>query len=82
MSQYSYLQAKGLTNSDSEDLGAIAMGKRMESAAFCYSPNCAGKLGKSSVRVNVRGYPSACPKCGWALKWSKVHTEQLISPQF
>ncbi len=75
MSRYSALRATGLTNAESEDLGAIAMGKRLSPAPFCYSPKCTSKRGRLSVRKFVSGYPTDCPDCGWTLRWNKVRIE-------
>lgn len=73
MSSFNHLRSAGLTNADSEDFGSIAMGQRLAPAPFCYSDKCRGRF--ACVRKYVKGYPTACPDCGWSLRWTKVRFE-------
>jgi hypothetical protein len=75
MSYFTFLKSAGLTNNESEDYGSIASGKRLAPVPFCYSPKCTAKTTRACVQKIVRGYPDACPDCGWSLRWTKVHVD-------
>lgn len=77
MSRFNLLKDAGLTNTESEHYGAVAMGKRLSPVPFCYSDKCRG--GAVSARKYVSGYPSTCPDCGHSLRWSKVKIESNTS---
>lgn len=62
------LQKLGLLNTETPDLGEIAMGRESDYIAYCTSFSCTGSMsGMTKVAVSIRAGQKNCPKCGHAL---------------
>ena len=65
MSQKDFLKSIGLTNSDTEDLGAISSNSaKMEYAYYCSSYSCAGTSKNEILKFKSTEFSNKCPDCG------------------